>query len=129
MGLLDVATSPLQGYIMGGMAITIIALGFAVSYEKAQYEAADAKLTLSQSVLKTANDSIIRQNTQLEAAEKSHNQVQKQLDVANGLNIALKGEFSKIRGDLNNRPIPKDCPTAIQELQEQSKILVKKWKK
>lgn len=110
-------------------AVVVIAgMGLYIKYQSAKLEAVSVKLETSELNNKQLNATITAQNEAIIASNKKYEQVQKQLNEANGLNKAITKEFKILKQKLNKKPVPQSCEEARQEMISVGKAIGKKWK-
>lgn len=107
----------------------IVAMGLYIKYQGAKIETLSTKLETSELNNKRLNMTILSQNASIIASNKQHEEVQKQLIEANGLNKALVKEFKVIKDEIKKKPVPATCDAARQEMIQTGKVIGESWKK
>lgn len=116
-----------------GVAIAVVVaflgMGLYIKYQGAKIETLSTKLETSEINNKRLNMTILSQNASIIASNKQHEEVQKQLNEANGLNKALVKEFKVIKDEIKKKPVPATCEAARQEMIQTGKVIGESWKK
>lgn len=112
-------------YIAG--AIAVAAMLATIGYQNNKISGLESEAAVYISKNSELVKRIEDQNLALKAGEAIYFEVQRSFDIANGKNVALTAEFSKLRNSWKVSPLPKDCPSAIIELQVRSSEISTNW--
>lgn len=111
------------------LAVVISIMAVTIYIMSNRIETLNSSLAASEANNKVLNTTIENQNSKIIEANAKFEQVQKQLHIANGTNRKLAESFKELKGDINSRPLPKDCGAAISEMIDTGKKVQKTWKK
>lgn len=112
-------------YVAGAIAFSML-LGTVV-YQSNKIDSLEESNLLFKNKNVELVSKIDSQNIALRDGENNYIAVQRNLDIATGKNVALTTEFSKLRNSWKVPPVPKDCPSAVVELQIRSVEISDNW--
>lgn len=131
--MLPVSLNPYALYmkaaVIGLVLISLIGMGLYIKYQSGTIETLETKLSTSENNVKMLNAQIVGQNQSIAASNAKYEEVQQQLNAANSLNKTLANKFGELKDDLKNKPIPRTCEEANQEMIQHGKDLGKLWKR
>ena len=122
-------TFSITTYAIASLAILLVIAGLYIKHQN--NEIVDLKVLNGQYV--AANEDMSKkikdQNDRLRDGELKYNDVQSQLDKANGKNQALSQKYEDLRKKLGEKPIPQSCPESIKDLKDVLIPLATEWNK
>lgn len=116
-------------YVYAGVAIAFTAMLGIIGYQNGKIDDLEKTQVLYESKNQELAADILRQNLELRDGEEKFKNVQKNLDIASGKNMALTNEYGKLRDSWKQSPVPVDCPSAIGELKQRTTSIVDNWNK
>ena len=134
LGLFGTSSMPLLVGITFAVSLIIVVQQYRIANLKAELEEKNTESIVLKYNVKTLTDqkleligAIEEQNKAVKEANDRLISLQITLDKAVGLNTSLYKENVKIKSDIINRPLAKDCASAVEELKSTSSRVSEKW--
>ena len=116
-------------YVYAAGAILFAGMGVTIKYQSSEIKEQRIEITALENSKAVLNEEIKKQNAALRASEVAYNNAQVELTAATAKNETLAKDFAVLKNSWKTTPIPKDCPSAINELRLRNSILAKTWNK
>ena len=102
------------------MIVTIIGLGSFIAYQKFCLLEKDNDIITLQAEIKDMN-------AKFEATVKERDFLQSSLELIGGTNKYIAKQVKELKDQIDNRPPPKDCGEAVQNIGSTAKIVADEW--